>query len=321
MRSFVNAWAQDRVNKIAEFNSFNVSGSMQLTRDAPPRIRCRQIGDNDLDGLIRLLTKAFPKRTRSYWAHAMQQLATRAKPESYPRFGYLLEIDSTLVGVILLIFSTQNAYGKTHVKCNVSTWYVDPRHRAYASLLVASSLRHKDVTYINISPADHTWAIIEAQGFTCYCSGEIIAIPALSPQVANTRVHTFDPSRDYGPALSEEERDILIAHVDYGCVAIIATEQGKANPFAFLPRRSFRGILPTLQLVYCRNVRDFARLAGPIGRTLIKRGSLFVRLDAEGPFPGLVGKYIRDHGRRYFRGHERPRIGDLSFSEGVLFGF
>ena len=251
----------------------------------------------------------------------MQQLARRETPAPYPRFGYVLELDGTQIGVILLIFSTQNAQGKAHVRCNISSWYVDPRYRAYASLLIAAAVRHKDVTYVNISPAVHTWPVIEAQGFTCYCFGEIMAFPALSPPVANTCVHEFDTRRDYGPTLSEEERDILVAHVDYGCLAYIVTEKRKASPFAFLPRRSLRGIVPTLQLVYCRDVRDFARFAGPIGRALMRRGSLFVRLDATGPLPGLVGKYIPDHGRKYFKGPERPRIGDLTFSEGVLFGF
>jgi hypothetical protein len=292
-----------------------------LTHEAVSRTRCRQIGENDLEGLIGLLTRAYPKRTRSYWTHAMQQLARREAPAAYPRFGYVLEQDGMYVGVILLIFSRQNAQGKAQVKCNVSTWYVDPCHRAYASLLIASAIRHKEVTYVNISPAVHTWPTIEAQGFRCYCSGEIIAIPALSPPVAHTRVQEFDTSHDYGPALSKEERDVLVAHTGYGCLCYIVIEQGKANPFAFLPRRSFGGILPTLQLVYCRDVRDFARLAGPFGRTLISRGNLFVRLDAEAALPGLAGKYFRDRGRRYFKGPERPRIGDLTYSEGVLFGF
>ncbi len=293
---------------------------MQLTHEGVPRTRCRQIGENDLEGLIGLLTRGYPKRTRSYWTHAMQQLARRETPAAYPRFGYLLELDGMPIGVILMIYSTHIAHGNAHVRCNVSTWYVDPRHRAYASLLIAFAIRHKEVTYINISPAVHTWPTIEAQGFRCYCSGEIIAIPALSPPVANTRVQEFDTSRDYGPSLSEEERDILVAHADYGCLSYIAIEQDKANPFAFLSRRSFHGILPTLQLVYCRDVRDFARLAGPIGRTLMKRGSLIVRIDSEGPLPGLTGKYYRGV-RRYFKGPERPRIGDLTYSEGVLFGF
>ena len=273
-----------------------------MTHDTPPRIRCRPIGDADIEGLIELLSKGFPNRTRGYWARAMQQLARRETPAPYPRFGYVLELDGTQIGVILLIFSTQNARGKAHVRCNISSWYVDPRYRAYASLLIAAAVRHKDVTYVNISPAIHTWPVIEAQGFTCYCSGEIMAFPALSPPVANTCVHEFDTRRDYGPTLSEEERDILVAHVDYGCLAYIVTEKRKAIPFAFLPRRSLRGIVPTLQLVYCRDVRDFARFAGPIGRALMRRGSLFVRLDAAGPLPGLVGKYIPDRGTEIFQG-------------------
>ena len=289
--------------------------------DTRPRIRCRPIGDADIEGLIELLTKGFPNRTRGYWARAMQQLARRETPASYPRFGYMLELDGTQIGVILLIFSMQNARGKAHVRCNISSWYVDQRYRAYASLLIAAAVRHKDVTYVNISPAVHTWPVIEAQGFTRYCFGEIMAFPALSPWVANTCVREFDARHDYGPTLSEEERDILVAHVDYGCLAYVVTENRKASPFVFLPRRSLSGIVPTLQLVYRRDVRDFARLAGPIGRALMRRGSLFIRLDAAGPLPGLVGKYIPDRGRKYFKGPERRRIGDLTFSESVLFGF
>lgn len=296
-----------------------ISGQMELRRDALPRIRCRQIGENDLDGLTAMLTKAFPKRTRSYWLHAIHQLAARETPASYPRFGYLLENGGKQVGVVLLIFSVQN--GNSRVTCNASSWYVDPDYRAYAGLLISTAHRHKDVTYINISPDVTTWPTIEAHGFQCYCSGEIIAIPALSLPAADTRVYEFDANCDYGLALNKEERNTLVSHAGYGCLVYIAIEQGRAIPFVFMPRRSFRGILPTLQLVYCRDVLDFARLAGPIGRMLLKRGSLFVRLDAEGPLPGLAGIYFRDRGRRYFKGPNRPRIGDLTFSEGVLFGF
>src|SRR5262245_13253606 len=119
-------------------DSLNDSRRTQLTHEAVSRTRCRQIGENDLEGLIGL-TKAYPKRTRRNWTHAMQQLAMRETPAA-PRFGYLLEQDGMHVGIILLIFSTLNAHGKAHVKCNVSTWFVDPCHRAYGSLLIASAI-------------------------------------------------------------------------------------------------------------------------------------------------------------------------------------
>jgi len=38
-------------------------------------------------------------------------------------------------------------------RCNVSRWYVEPEYRVYGTLLVRRALRHRDVTYINVSPA------------------------------------------------------------------------------------------------------------------------------------------------------------------------
>lgn len=291
-----------------------------MTHDTLPRIRCRLIREDDIEGVINLLTQGFPGRTRDYWARAMQQLARRETPKPYPRFGYMLEADGTLAGVILLIFSTQYAHGERQVRCNISSWYADRRYRGYASLLIAAAVRHRDVTYVNISPAVDTWPVIEAQGFSRYCFGEMIAIPALSWQVPDTRVLEFDTRQDYGPALGKEEREILHSHNGYGCLSYVVTEKYKVSPFVFLPRRILRGLVPAIQLVYCRDVREFVRYAGPIGRSLMRRGHLFVRLDASTPLAGLAGKYFPDRAPRYFKGPDRPRIGDLAFSEDVLFG-
>ena len=112
----------------------------------------------------------------------------------------------------------------------------------------------------------------------------------------------FHAGEDYGSTLSDEERDILTAHLDYGCLAYIVMEKGKANPFVFLPRRINRKV-PALQLIYCRDIRDFVRLAGPIGRAMVRRGKLLVCLDADSPLPGLVGRYFAGRGSpRYFKG-------------------
>ena len=297
-----------------------MSEKMQLTREKPARIGCRPIRDADIGPLIELLTEGFPDRTAANWARAMQRLARREVPAPYPRFGYLLEVDDTPVGVVLLIFSTQGKERGSRVRCNISSWYVKDSYRGYASLLSNAAVRHKQVTYINISPGVWTWPIIEAQGFTRYTFGQIVAVPALSPWVGNCCVRQFHAAEDYGPTLSKEERDILTAHLDYGCLAYVVMEKGEANPFIFLPRRINRRIVSALQLVYCRDVRDFVRLAGPIGRVLARRGRLLVCLDAAGPLPGLVGKYFPDRGYpKFFKGSERPRIGDLTYSELVLF--
>ena len=45
-------------------------------------------------------------------------------------------------------------------------------YRMHAPLLIAAALKRRDVTYMNVSPAPHTWSTVEAQGFQAYASGQ-----------------------------------------------------------------------------------------------------------------------------------------------------
>src|SRR6202035_4280305 len=98
-------------------------------------------------------------------------------------FGYLLENDKIPVGVVLLLFVSFESDEGTKMRCNLSSWYVEPAFRAHGSLLISVALRHKDVTYLNISPAKHTWSIVEAQGLRRYSAGQFLAFAALGRRV------------------------------------------------------------------------------------------------------------------------------------------
>jgi len=75
-----------------------------------------------------------------------------------------------------------------------------------------------------------------------------------------------------------------------------------------------------MQLVYCRDIAEYVRCAGAIGRLLIRHGKLSVILDSNGPVPGLAGIFSRARGRKYFKGPHRPRLADLTDTELVLYG-
>ena len=64
-------------------------------------------------------------------------------------------------------------------RCNLSSWYVEPKFRSYGSLLITSAIKDKAITYFNVSSAPNTWPIVEAQGFSMYCRGEMFTLPAL----------------------------------------------------------------------------------------------------------------------------------------------
>src|SRR6195256_2399207 len=123
----------------------------------------------------------------------LRRQAARDVPKGYPRFGYMLDNDGVVVGVLLLLYTSRISGGEPAIQCNLSSWYVDPAFRNYAPLLAKIAQRNKEVTYLNISPATWTWPIIETQGFNSYSSGLFFSVPALSRARSGTTVETIAP--------------------------------------------------------------------------------------------------------------------------------
>ena len=259
-----------------------------------------------------LLRQGFPARARKYWTNGLAAMRRRASPDGCPRYGYLLEADGAVVGALILIFT---AMGDGQIRCNVSSWYVTPAFRAYASVLVSHALKLKHVTYMNISAAEPTWPILKAQGYSRYTEGQFVAVPALA-RGRGVRARAFEASRDRGLC----DYEVIRAHVEAGCMALVCeTPQGPA-PFLFVRRRMAYAPLGVVQLVYCRGPESYLRCAGALGRALLARGAGLIICDADAPLPGLVGRFFQDKTPRFYRGPHRPRLNDLAFTELVLFG-
>jgi hypothetical protein len=286
---------------------------------AVPGIRCRQIEEADLAAVVALLARGFPNRDRQFWLHALEQLTRRLPPPGMPKYGYLLASNGVVVGAILLICSTMRANDAVATRCNLSSWYVEPAFRAYATLLVSHALRHKDVTYLNVSPAPHTWPIIEAQGFSRYCDGVFVALPMLNGLFGGAGVTVFDAHTVPAVAFDPFEQEVLRQHAEHGCISLWCATAERAYPFVFRPRL-VRDVLPCAQMIYCRDIADFVRFAGPIGRYLARHGKPLVIIDSNGPIPGLVGIFRRGSMPKYFKGPQRPRLGDLAYTEYAVLG-
>ena len=284
---------------------------------APSGLRCRQIGEGDIPAIAVLLARGFRKRNRKFWERGLRQLGRRVPPPSLPNYGYLIERNGVPVGALLLICAKMRSTGET--RCNFSSWYVEPEFRAQATLLVSMALRRKDVTYLNVSPAQHTIPIIEAQGFSRYCSGVFLAAPLLSNCRRAEAVKVLEADQRPDVAFDADEHDLLLDHASLGCMSLWCVSSERAYPFVFR-RRLIRGVIPCTQLIYCRDIGDFVRFAVPLGRFLALRGGLIVMIDANDPVPGLVGKFFRDIMPKYFRGQRGPRLGDLAYTEIAVLG-
>jgi hypothetical protein len=282
-------------------------------------IRARQISEADVAAVADLLARGFPDRSRDFWGGVLARLTAHPGPVGLPKYGYLLESAGAAVGAILLIFSSLRGGHTTTIRCNLSSWFVEPAFRSYASLLVSKALSHKNVTYLNITPAPRTVPILLAQGYSQYSRGIFVALPALQRRAGKAKVRIV-PAESGLPIGGEPfEHELLLEHARYGCVSLWCVTDDRACPLVFRPR-VLKGIMPCSHLVYSRDVEDFVRLAGPVGRYLAGRGRPLVIIDANGPMPGLVGKYLDARQPKYFKGPDPPRLGDLVYSETAMFG-
>jgi hypothetical protein len=287
------------------------------------KVRCREIRETDIEAIADLLTRGFVGRARDYWMRGLRRQAEREAPSGYPRFGYMLEHDGAAVGVLLLIYSFRDTGGEAAIHCNLSSWYVEPAFRNYAPMLTKIAQRHKEVTYLNISPATWTWPIIETQGFRRYCNGLFFSIPALSRAGAGMRAEIVLSDAKRIEGLGDPEVDLLARHAGYGCLSLACrAADGSTSPFILVPMGIRRGWIapPAMQLIYCRDIGDYVACAGAIGRFLLRRGKAAVTVDSNDSIPGLIGLYTEARGRKYFKGPHRPQLGDLTDTELVLYG-
>lgn len=286
----------------------------------PPKIRSRQINDTDVADVVNLLSRGFgAQRYRKFWQHVLKGLTSRPVPAGYPRYGYILEYDGKLVGVYLQIFSTIWSDGSAKTRCNVSSLYVDPTFRMYAPLLESQTFKYNNVTVLDLTPAPHRHAVLEARGFTRYSNGIFIAVPVLSGSPNATPVRLIEARATPDVPFEAHERDMLLEHAEFGCLSLWCVTPERAYPFIFRPLL-LKGFLRCARLVYCRDIDDFVRFARPIGLFLARSLQLLVMIDANGPIRGLVGKYLPDKAPRYYRGQDQPRLGDLAYTEISLFG-
>lgn len=278
-------------------------------------IRCRKIEDPDADAVANLLTKSGFNSSKEFWLWCLQRLAEHQTPPGYPKYGYLLEVNNVIVGAVLLIFTAID--DNNTVKCNGSSWFVWPAFRAYGSLLIKRALSRPGITYTNLSAREHTFENLIYQGYIRYCGGHFVSVPCLSRGAARVQVEYFKAPLKPGPDLSNYESVLLADHAAYGCWSVIVTVSGNRYPFVFQIRRKYR-FIRFARLIYCRDVKLFIDLAGPLGWFLAKKGIFLVLVDANGPISALCGKY-RETSPKYYQGPTPPQLGDTSYSERILF--
>lgn len=286
------------------------------------RVRCRLITDGDLDAVAKILREGFPGRGAGSWKTGLNRMRQRAVPDGAPRYGYCLDVGGTIAGIILLIASSRRINGEDALFINVASWYVVADYRAYAQLLVSIALRNKAATYTNITPAPHTWPIVENQGYTQYCNGLFVTASALKPPAPGISVVPFATASGMADVMGMADFEMLKRHHALGYPVVIVKERDSLAGYVFQRYRikSGRLALPAMLVVHGPDRAQLVRVAGNLGRHLLRHAALFLVMDAIGPVDGLQGFYTGSRGRKYFKGPHKPALCDLADSEFAIFG-
>ena len=152
---------------------------------------------------------------------------------------------------------------------------------------------------------------------------EFFSFPLLSRLKSGMTIEIVSGDARTVEGLPPHEAELLTRHVQYGCLSLVCrTTTGEALPFILSPVRIRRGWIapPAMQMIYCRDIGDYVRCAGIIGRLLLRRSKISVLLDSNGSIAGLTGIHTKARGRKYFKGPHQPRLADLTDTELVLYG-
>ena len=282
-------------------------------------LRCRQIEEADIDAVAALLARGFPRMIGRFWLGAFAQLSRHSRRVDCRNMVTCWRRRHRGRRDPIRSARPYRQRRRPRPAAIFPAGMSIRRYRAYAPMLVSQALRHKDVTYLNVSPAPHTRPIIEAQGFSRYMRRRLRRPAGAQGLFGGPKTKVFEAKRQPNvplrPARSGDAGGTRRARLPRPVVRARPARLPFRVPPAFGPRRP-----PCALLIYCRDIADFVRFAGPLGRALTRRGCPFVVLDANGRIPGLVRLFQPGTMPKYFKGPQPPRLGDLAYTERAVLG-
>jgi hypothetical protein len=276
---------------------------MTIEPQQDSQLCCRPIAESDLDGLADLLTRGIPRSTREHWMRGFSRWKMLPAVEDVPRYGFVLDGRFGPVGAVLLLSSERSG----RIQSNLSSYYVDPQWRSHAGHLISLATQLEHVTYLNVSPAPQTWRTLQSQGFAPYNFGRSIVFAWPGRGTASEAIPDDLP-----------EARLLRDHRAMGWISLTVEKDGIVSPFVLKPHRLEKPPIEVMDVMFCRGAEDLRRCAPALARYFLPRGSLGFVID--GDMEGLLSHYVEGKEPRYFKGPYRPILGDLAYTEKVIFG-
>jgi acetoacetyl-CoA synthetase len=159
----------------------------------------------DVEPICELLASGFAAVPLPFWRNllAYPWLPAADKPD----LGAVVVADSRIVGYLGTMYSNRVVEGRPERFCNLFAWYVRPEYRHYALPLLLLLVQRPNITFVNVTPADHVVTIFKRLGFTLADEQRFICTPrAISLLSHRPRVQIVK---------EEEVNEALLGAVNY----------------------------------------------------------------------------------------------------------
>ncbi|ARP99711.1 hypothetical protein [Pseudorhodoplanes sinuspersici] len=276
----------------------------------------RPIGFQSLDEAMPVLARGFPAAPRSFWESGLARLKRYGATDSTKRTGYLLQAEGNDVGVILAIPSAREQDGQRYPVVNLSSWYIDERHRWRGPRMLQQVVSCETTLYTDLTPTEPVRAMIGRFGFRNWTEGTLIFMlpfQALKPaRKANVVPWHKLPSDAFAPAI----RRMLDDHAALGCTPAGLWDGERLHPLIF-SRTQRRGV-PIARLIYAESRSLVKTHMGAIARFLLREKFLLMAMNANAQ-ERVAGSFFTGWpAPAFFKGKTAPPECDLAYSEFVF---
>lgn len=239
---------------------------MSAPAEAPVAI-VRKAVPADLDGVFRLVQGS--RATRDVRARMFEK--RWGADEDY--FGYVLEVGTTIVGVLGLMFSRRRINGTTYKFCELHTWYVDEAYRHESLKLFFPVLGLRGYELINVTPSGIVLEISKKFGFQELETHLRLIFPVPTAGAFGGGVEIIDDHQAIEAALSGDDLQVFRDHRELPVVHLLVRDRRGGQSyvmakscmrepwerygriFHFSDREVFLRCLPALRVRLCLKLR------------------------------------------------------------------
>jgi hypothetical protein len=223
-----------------------------------------------------LLSRGFPDRPRAFWETSLGRLSAYRRETNGRPIGQLMIVDHKPVGVILTIGSRRRNGAQQRDVVNLSSWYIDEKHRWLAARMLSRVVADDSVTYTDLSPSPETMRLNERLGFQTAEQGVVLFFLPWTAVTGRGQGEVIPYERLPAGALASDDAVLLGHHSDLGCIAGALRTADGYHPLLFHTVR--RKGLPVARPVLAPSRQLIVDHIGPIAWFLLKRGAPFLAL-------------------------------------------